>query len=1194
MTICTCCTTVTIEDLACGSCGLYQNVFPTSGFGLSSATTKARLHAYQVDDPSSSQDKLEWKLSFSTENDADNYVNPSFLASLEHSILNNNQKGAGYQSHESIQFRLADLKKGHNTTWHLTIEGLLSKRIRNVNKLPKQAKIPNEIDLKIDSPFLNKYVDSIYLTLLSKPDFKVDFGLFNLNSESDIGADCYSFFEIDDVNSQINIKIPFCVLFNQPTPYEKTFIVESIVEAVRPDSMYQFETTSNSKCLGSLTFLGENYSDNNTSLFSFSDASNSSRWFGIIDFTLHFNQNDFRTEKQDRSFVLTVKMPIRAKRLHQLEYSFKCLCIPSPVISVRRPLSNISNSSVRDSFLQEIECGFERIPEWKKFHDLSFYINPVWTSSHDKWIHFAEAKLIKIKPNLDYFYVPVSITVPTDIGEKATAPIEVQIQWHFKDLLGRTLTELSTSKIDFINLTQLSEVVAFDFGTTNTSAVFISQNKKPTSINWAIWENGGETIGKTIESKLIPLDSSNLVNQKGWIVGANIEKSKIQLRFDPRQFQIKNFKKTFYSTIEHQQIGINPEVRIRDVKGNIQSYTPKDALLGILKSFILEAERVNSLKFNRLAFTYPTKWKITTIRQFSNVITSIGKELGITVNPPVTDEGSAVILSYFSTLPLEKKKENKIYISYDLGGGTLDIAAMNIQLQEAKRNRVAKTNYQLIGFKGNPELGSEMFTRVIGNLIYKTYKNKLFSNAFFDRAILNTLVDSAFIIETNDFVNLAIDDGDSIIRSEPSENGKIQVFIPWTEDNDSWLTNLSTEQEELIQKSDFNRYLFEYETDNAGAIFKAAEEIKKSNFSKDKIINELSNLSLRIIVFEGKEVYQNFINDFSKIFLGTPSIGKNDFSKIATDLIFSLDDFLNSKYANFQIRKNQNKTIRQIFEESFEDIYDLVKLSSFLNCKSVEIVLAGNGSKLPYISDVVLNKSILEEKLSKLGIREVNIVLPGEEAKNRVAIGAAQFERYPEFRNLPSVYEVIHNPPFVRVIRPNEEDGNFEYFYDPIITPFTRFSQNLLSEKPSLINNSSQGNIKIHRFEYAHQVDDNNGNSTFISLPIYKSRDNLASRFGSFRVDINDWKQFCFFEDDDGNPQENGILEQSHCKVKFLIDFNWKDRDDLNFKNIIATLHGFIVGHSNDIPIAFQFEDNTCGINSTTLAYYLIALEGEN
>ncbi|MGK2916043.1 MAG: molecular chaperone DnaK [Candidatus Carsonella ruddii] len=243
----------------------------------------------------------------------------------------------------------------------------------------------------------------------------------------------------------------------------------------------------------------------------------------------------------------------------------------------------------------------------------------------------------------------------------------------------------------------MSKIIGIDLGTTN-SCVAILNNGKP-----QVLENseGGRTtpsvVGYTDDNRIIvglPAKRQAITNPKNTLYAI---KRLIGRKYKDDIVQ-KDIKMVPYNIISADNGDAWIEVKNKKL-------APPQISAEILKKMKSTAESFINEKINKAVITVPAYFNDSQ-RQATK---DAGKIAGLEVLR-IINEPTAAALAY----GLDKKKEDRIIIVYDLGGGTFDISIIEIA------NVDGETQFEVLSTNGDTFLGGEDFDiRIINHLIYE-------------------------------------------------------------------------------------------------------------------------------------------------------------------------------------------------------------------------------------------------------------------------------------------------------------------------------------------------------------------------------------------------------------------------------------------------------------------------------------------
>ncbi|WMC20552.1 MAG: molecular chaperone DnaK [Candidatus Carsonella ruddii] len=243
----------------------------------------------------------------------------------------------------------------------------------------------------------------------------------------------------------------------------------------------------------------------------------------------------------------------------------------------------------------------------------------------------------------------------------------------------------------------MSKIIGIDLGTTN-SCVAVLKNGKPQVIENS---EGGRTtpsvVGYTEDNRIIvglPAKRQAVTNPKNTLYAI---KRLIGRKYTDDIVQ-KDIKMVPYKIVAAENG--DAWVEIKDKK-----LAPPQISAEILKKMKSTAETYLNEKVNKAVITVPAYFNDSQ-RQATK---DAGKIAGLEVLR-IINEPTAAALAY----GLDKKKEDRIIVVYDLGGGTFDISVIEIA------NVEGETQFEVLSTNGDTFLGGEDFDmRIINHLIYE-------------------------------------------------------------------------------------------------------------------------------------------------------------------------------------------------------------------------------------------------------------------------------------------------------------------------------------------------------------------------------------------------------------------------------------------------------------------------------------------
>ncbi|WMC19340.1 MAG: molecular chaperone DnaK [Candidatus Carsonella ruddii] len=243
----------------------------------------------------------------------------------------------------------------------------------------------------------------------------------------------------------------------------------------------------------------------------------------------------------------------------------------------------------------------------------------------------------------------------------------------------------------------MSKIIGIDLGTTN-SCVAVLKNGKPQVIENS---EGGRTtpsvVGYTEDNRIIvglPAKRQAITNPNNTLYAI---KRLIGRKYTDDIVQ-KDIKMVPYKIIAAENG--DAWVEVKDKK-----LAPPQISAEILKKMKSTAETYLNEKINKAVITVPAYFNDSQ-RQATK---DAGKIAGLEVLR-IINEPTAAALAY----GLDKKKEDRIIVVYDLGGGTFDISIIEIA------NVEGETQFEVLSTNGDTFLGGEDFDmRIINHLIYE-------------------------------------------------------------------------------------------------------------------------------------------------------------------------------------------------------------------------------------------------------------------------------------------------------------------------------------------------------------------------------------------------------------------------------------------------------------------------------------------
>lgn len=241
----------------------------------------------------------------------------------------------------------------------------------------------------------------------------------------------------------------------------------------------------------------------------------------------------------------------------------------------------------------------------------------------------------------------------------------------------------------------MSKIIGIDLGTTNSCVAIIegkdptvipnSEGKRTTPSTVAFVEGGEIKIGDPAKRQAVTNPSKTIFSIK---------------RFMGRKFSevTEEIKNVPYKVIK----GSNNTPRV-SIDGKL--YSPQEISAMILQKMKKTAEDYIGHEVSRAVITVPAYFNDSQ-RQATK---EAGEIAGLKVER-IINEPTAAALAY----GIDKHKESKKIVVYDLGGGTFDISILEL----------ADGVFEVLSTNGDTHLGGDDFDSVIINWLSMTFKNQ--------------------------------------------------------------------------------------------------------------------------------------------------------------------------------------------------------------------------------------------------------------------------------------------------------------------------------------------------------------------------------------------------------------------------------------------------------------------------------------
>ena len=565
---------------------------------------------------------------------------------------------------------------------------------------------------------------------------------------------------------------------------------------------------------------------------------------------------------------------------------------------------------------------------------------------------------------------------------------------HFYGTGGWNFTSEKIS-LRFEKFKVIHEFVSFDFGTTNSCAVYWENSEEGPRPIFLQWGDKDEEIPSVVYANDHSLIDK--VELNGWVCGKSAAKT-----FEPGiidKFGIPNLKKLFQNSLRNKSV-----INIVDVHNCPYAHDSEIVLAGVLKQFLVELENSNMVKFTNIGFTFPTKWDFNTVCRFNSALAILRKDssLGLSIKIPEFDEGISVVFADYHELPRDKKKRKTLFVSYDLGGGTLDIAAAI--MWQTQKGLNWQDHGRLVGYSGDNSLGGDLITEII---------SKMLCNSIVD--ILSNEDSAKMLFQTKKALYPEVGKVDYL---------KTRIYFP---NHYSYKWNNESYHEFDAEKIKiFSNY-------NSRGMYKLADKIKIDYF---KNIKRIVNMAFAIDLF----IY-NDDNGVEKITSHTLEIAK--FPEIFPNCFdFSIDSFLAYQFSLYGTETTGNQkflksqlALKKIIVENIDEV------------EYVRIILAGNGSRFQFVFDSIAKLAGDITNGKKID-KKIEVIRPNEKAKKLVALGHSKKMAGRMTGDFFPVYSVIQNPLFFT--RTNTDlKSDCDQIFETVFVPFEPFGKDLLGDCPS-------------------------------------------------------------------------------------------------------------------------------------------------
>ena len=217
---------------------------------------------------------------------------------------------------------------------------------------------------------------------------------------------------------------------------------------------------------------------------------------------------------------------------------------------------------------------------------------------------------------------------------------------------------------------------------------------------------------------------------------SNRDYPSIEIGNHARDYIAHNSGKNFtYQISVKRLMGQDKDIVILDERSGLeadrfQKYKPHEIAAFILREFIRDAEQNIGEKLNQVVATFPVLYnerKLSALRQaFAGAFKALNREWNDDMLVIRLDETNAAAFNYIYGQLLDEfrrftvqQKQHRI-VSYDFGGGTVDVSVVDIDLTRDQTGRI-KVGTQVLGVTGDRYFGGDNITLAVA----KTLKLKL-------------------------------------------------------------------------------------------------------------------------------------------------------------------------------------------------------------------------------------------------------------------------------------------------------------------------------------------------------------------------------------------------------------------------------------------------------------------------------------
>jgi molecular chaperone DnaK (HSP70) len=351
----------------------------------------------------------------------------------------------------------------------------------------------------------------------------------------------------------------------------------------------------------------------------------------------------------------------------------------------KRKLINISNGSSED---WETKVTSIKKPDWIELEDL--------IEGHDILVPGRQRVGIIVNLDSSHQFFPMAQSLEEEV--------EITFEDETELAIPITIQEVIAEKVDYPG------VFAMDFGTTNTC--YAHKNKfDPTTDPAKASQPANSSI--EIPSQIFFKDVS-LGDQAKYSIGTDAA-------HDIREFSWQTY--SYFLSIK-RMLGSEKDVFVLDgdagrTSAHRQQWSVSRIAGFIIKEILLRAEDQLGAQIQRVVATYPTLYSkqkcVALLAAYKEAFELMGREWNDDRVKLDLDEANAAAFNYIYGELLEvfkgfaAKEQRTCLISYDFGGGTVDVAFLDVTMTRDDRGRI-KISTDLRGITGDLYFGGDNIT----------------------------------------------------------------------------------------------------------------------------------------------------------------------------------------------------------------------------------------------------------------------------------------------------------------------------------------------------------------------------------------------------------------------------------------------------------------------------------------------------